>query len=789
MAINEDKIIINVVAQVNDSELNSGLRDIKKEVDVINKSDDLDIKIKTTVDNVNSASSLQDLKASLRELQGLALQVGDSNQEALNKINIAAGQAKDKIGDLRDGFNSLSGSNIENVSSSFASLKQKMVALDLDGVKQQFGNLTTSLGGVAKSLGIVEATAEGVGITLKGAFIASGIGALVLAVITLVTHFDDLKKSGGLLGTTLKSVAGIVGGLTSAMTALTDAIGLTAIASQKAADAQIEDQKRVSSSLKSEYEYRLALLKAQGKDTSQFELDELKKTLKEKEAILDGSQKSIIGGINKYINAQIKSGATETEEYKKFKKDKLDEIDLIKKSIAIKEAEITTSNKKSDKKADKSNSINETAEKLKRLQELNDLEVAKTKEGSLERLKAVESGLLKEQSFYENLSKKQLDDLKISDTQRQIIVIGLQNDRLKANKDYYDIEDKLYQKSLDEQLSLKQKQIDDQAALDKISSDNFKAGIQLNLETYRNAEEEYDKLMSARHQKIIDGLQAVSSSFSDLGSQVSDINNIASSVLTGFGSLFSSITDSFSNFKSNVADFVDSGKNGMSEATATIIAGVQAGLEAAQSVIGTIGDVLKNVSDNNIKQNDNETKKKLKNLDQRAKTEKLTEDQIAKAKYLIQLDSYNKDLELRRKAFKQQKAIQITQAVIGTAQGVVAALANPFPLNIVMAALAGVVGATNIGLIAAQKFPEGDGPPSAPTPAPIPTPSDVSNQSEKISSQGPDNKFIAPQFFGLGGKQLSDSQETYQKVYVVESDITRMQKKVNVIEDRARIGG
>jgi len=182
MALNEDKIIIDVEVQVDDSKLNSDLKSIKKEVDAINKSDDLDIKIKTTVDNVNSASSLKDLKTSLKELQGLAIQVGDSNQEALNKINIAAGQAKDKIGDLRDGFNSLSGSPIENVASSFSSLKQKTLALDLDGVKQQFGNLKLSLLGVAEQLGLVEIGANGVAISMRGILVASGIGALIIAV-------------------------------------------------------------------------------------------------------------------------------------------------------------------------------------------------------------------------------------------------------------------------------------------------------------------------------------------------------------------------------------------------------------------------------------------------------------------------------------------------------------------------------------------------------------------------------------------------------------------------------
>ena len=51
---------------------------------------------------------------------------------------------------------------------------------------------------------------------------------------------------------------------------------------------------------------------------------------------------------------------------------------------------------------------------------------------------------------------------------------------------------------------------------------------------------------------------------------------------------------------------------------------------------------------------------------------------------------FNKEEKLRERAFKSNQAIQIVQAVIGTAQGVIAALSEPiFPLmlaRMVMAA-------------------------------------------------------------------------------------------------------
>ena len=51
----------------------------------------------------------------------------------------------------------------------------------------------------------------------------------------------------------------------------------------------------------------------------------------------------------------------------------------------------------------------------------------------------------------------------------------------------------------------------------------------------------------------------------------------------------------------------------------------------------------------------------------------------------------------------------------------------------------------------------------------------------------PDKSFQAAQFFGLGGKSIADiNGDGYQKVYVTEGDISGVQRRVNVIEDRAR---
>jgi len=62
--------------------------------------------------------------------------------------------------------------------------------------------------------------------------------------------------------------------------------------------------------------------------------------------------------------------------------------------------------------------------------------------------------------------------------------------------------------------------------------------------------------------------------------------------------------------------------------------------------------------------------------------------------------------EEKRKAFKKQKAADLISAGIKTALAIVSMLSAGFPIGIVMAALAGVTGAIQMGIIASKPMPE-----------------------------------------------------------------------------------
>ncbi len=805
---------------------------------------DIQIKLDLLINNADAASSVKEVRAAIKDLQSALINLDEGSDEFI-KASKKAGELQDKVADVKDSIRSFNNSPIENVTNSFGLLGQKIKNLDFKGAKQQFSNLVTSTNTLAKSFLGIQEGAGYASIGIKGigkAFAATGIGLFVIAVVALIANFDKLKDAGGLIGDTFKAIGQVVDVVTKAFTDFTDGIGLTAIASKKAADQIIADQERIRKSQKENNDFQADLLDAQGKDSSKRR----KKNLEEELSQAEDAQRN-----QYFILEDIKRSGTEKEikaEQEKYDKlfdvqqDAERKLDLFKATTATKEQKKREDDAKKaadDQKKNLDESLAKQKEALqKQLQELKDSNELRTKQqvdGSLEELKAREDGNQKIIDFY-NKNKSQLVNLQIvTETQRKLVIQNALDDSLQANKKYYDDLEKACQEGEDkitkEKKDAADKQIKDQKELDDISKKNFidgekskddlgKAGIIKagdNLREAAKAEIQYNKEKIDRLTKYGSfeleqlgiTLDAKELTISESNKRIKELNDIlqqdlfneskkaldeynqqlqaiaqnlggvAGSVLSGFGNIATSLGNSLQNYQARVKDFIDSGKNGMSEATAEILAGVEAGLGAANELVGTIGSALAEKSNERIAAVQTEKEEQIKALEEQNKKGLISDEQLAKGKDKINQDAYKKDLALRRKAFQQQKAIQIVQAVIGTAQGVVAALANPFPLNIAMAALAGITGAVNIGLIAAQKFPEGGSAPSTSTPS---TPS--ASAEGLVNSAGP-NQFTPPQFQSIGDNRFSKGGEG--NLFVLVDDINRGQRKVSVIDDRSTV--
>ena len=130
-----------------------------------------------------------------------------------------------------------------------------------------------------------------------------------------------------------------------------------------------------------------------------------------------------------------------------------------------------------------------------------------------------------------------------------------------------------------------------------------------------------------------------------------------------------------------------------------------------------------------------------------------------------------KQEELRKKAFEKNKKMQLAMAVVNAAQGILSAMAAPFPINIGMAVVAAATGIANIAKIASTKYESPGSAPTAPNTAAATTAAENATPSFNL--------------FGTGGNSQQNAgipsmeNQMVVKAVVTESDITETQGKVN----------
>jgi hypothetical protein len=164
----------------------------------------------------------------------------------------------------------------------------------------------------------------------------------------------------------------------------------------------------------------------------------------------------------------------------------------------------------------------------------------------------------------------------------------------------------------------------------------------------------------------------------------------------------------------------------------------------------------------------------------------LEKGSIEERRYLIK--SHNEQQKFAKQQFIISKSLSLSSAIVtgilSTMEAFKNGMKNPVPLlgpatAGVYAAVAGAVSLANIAKIASTRFESKSL--SLPEMKSPTTPS--SSSSSGVTTQ--QNQFTPTQFFGLG---QTTPQPSNQRVYVVESDITRTQRNVNVVEQRARFG-
>lgn len=135
--------------------------------------------------------------------------------------------------------------------------------------------------------------------------------------------------------------------------------------------------------------------------------------------------------------------------------------------------------------------------------------------------------------------------------------------------------------------------------------------------------------------------------------------------------------------------------------------------------------------------------------------------------------------KIRKKSFERNKKLQIVTAIINGVQAVQSALSSPFPLNISLAVINGALAIANVAKIASTKYEGGGGGASSIAPSGASASPGASASSFSIGA----DTSATTTALNDDGSQVQEQQPV--QVFVTETDITETQNNVENIEVRS----
>ena len=282
--------------------------------------------------------------------------------------------------------------------------------------------------------------------------------------------------------------------------------------------------------------------------------------------------------------------------------------------------------------------------------------------------------------------------------------------------------------------------------------------------------------------------------------EIADVEKVAEEALVG---AFNRMNTAAGDLGSSIVSNIGSAFKVISDEGATSVQKITAGLDALGSILGAVAQYNAQVADEKVAQNEKELDDTITNLDAQKEAELskegLTaeqkieiENKYAQQQYALELQQYNNNTAIKKKAFEQDKKLKIAQAVISTITGVIGAVtgmisAVPGPVGIVLGALAGVavaaMGAIQIAQISKQKFDAGT-PPAAPT-LQVPSAPGGGAEGGTGARQGPELYAAGAGDTGVSPQGFRAAAPPPQKVYVVSQEVTSSQNMDAVIERRS----
>jgi len=661
------------------------------------------------------ASSLAGVAGGFAALQGGMALFGKENKNveaALLKVNAAMALSQ----------------GLQSVGESVDSFKQLGAVIKSTTTFQTLNNAATQTAvTIQKAFGIATVqTSVGFNI-LKGAIIATGIGALVVALGLVIQNFDKISNwiKNSPLGTLAKGVGNLV-------EQFTDFVGITSEAERNLDKLSVAN-KRANEDI----ENRIKVLKAQG--GSEKEIYELSKQRNENE-------------LDDLRNASKVKGTLSEEEQKKFRDLKVEQLVL--------SAEFNKKSAEEDKKA--------AEEAKKKRDEANKQAIEDKKSADKMLLDLQNQKALAEITSEDDKAKKQAEinnNARISEIDALKIDIKTKNELKKASEATYQLEVNAIDNKIKE----------DQAKKDK----KFEEDLQATLSDARIAafKEGKEKEIAALDEKMLEETNKILSN-ADYTEQQKGL--LVAALRSKYGSEVAAIDSKFLK-EANDKEF-ERFKDITNNESLTFAArkkGVDDALALNRKLFkeGKIDSIAyskteKELTDGRIELSKKEAASRAENAGKISSTLK----NVAKAvgEHTI-----------------AGKAAAVVSTTIDTYMSATAAFASlakipvvGVPLGIAAAAAAVVAGFKNVKSILAVKTPPVPGGSSEPGFIDIPSPGGGVGSMGSIPTI---NQMDTPDLGGGGGGGVDRaSGDTIVRAYVVETDITNSQSRMQEIENRAR---
>ncbi len=445
-----------------------------------------------------------------------------------------------------------------------------------------------------------------------------------------------------------------------------------------------------------------------------------------------------VSGAFEFFNKIVTGVVTKLKEAYKWVSDLLDKVEDflgIKREKQLEEAGDAAkktgdaAKKTGDEIVQADNKVDKNAEKLAKQAQKRDEELAKLKAKYL--LDAREQLIAEQKNEYNLLVKKYPKEKALLAAAKAEQAKVLQDFDYKAQKAKDDIEQEAFDRELKIQQDLatsRQKDYEAQIADKKAATEKLIDNNKLAADMITNQENDLDDFQFAAKQELEEKKQALQMESLQIqhDADVEAANGNADAILD--------IERRFQVEKKKLEDAADEQKKNATLATISAINGYeQQGLAAAQS----LADIA-----------DNAEKSRL------AKGEKLSE-------------------ETQKKQFKRKQALSLASAILSTAEGVAKSVAeSPETGGLPGSAIAALIGGLQIAKILSTKF-SADSSGSGGSSAAPSTPSISAGQTVGLGSQKPNLQLY------------NDNSFKPQKVFVTQTDISRVDNKVNVIQNRS----